>query len=309
MKLGKLEEVQLRTIWEHEQYDFSKWLAREENINELGNVLGLSLYDIETEKFVGNYRCDILCKDELTNKIILIENQLEATNHDHLGKIITYASGLNASVIVWIVENAKEEHKAAIEWLNKNMNSEISFFLIELHVYKIGDSIPAPQFKIIQQPNDFTLQVKENMNSSKIINESMSKRLEFWSLLNTTLEERNFPFKKRKATTDHWYDFAVGSSKCHLSCALVNKSGFLRIAMIIPDNKELFDYFYLNKNEIQNTINLELEWDKSENKKMCTISTTIEGLDFTNNLNWNILINKAIDILILFKNGFKKFLI
>ena len=93
MKLGKLQEIDIREVWTHEQYDFSKWLSAEDNIQELGNVLNLSLSDIETEKFVGSYRCDILCRDEITGRVVLIENQLEQTNHDHLGKILTYASG------------------------------------------------------------------------------------------------------------------------------------------------------------------------------------------------------------------------
>ena len=100
MKLGKLKEIDVRKVWAHEEYDFSAWLASEESIQELGDVLGLSLTDVETEKFVGNYRCDILCRDEATDKSVLIENQLEPTNHDHLGKLITYASGLDASVVI-----------------------------------------------------------------------------------------------------------------------------------------------------------------------------------------------------------------
>ena len=114
MKLGRLKEIDVRKVWMHEQYDFSKWLSSEENIKELGNILNLSLVDVETEKFVGTYRCDIICKDELTGKTVLIENQLEKTNHDHLGKIITYASGLDASVVVWVVSSVKEEHASAI---------------------------------------------------------------------------------------------------------------------------------------------------------------------------------------------------
>ena len=128
MKLGQMTEVDIRTIWTHEQYDFSRWLASEENIAVLGDMLNLSLTDIETEKFVGSYRCDIICKDELTGKNVLIENQLEDTNHEHLGKIITYASGLDASVIVWIVASAREEHASAVEWLNKHTDDDVSFF-------------------------------------------------------------------------------------------------------------------------------------------------------------------------------------
>ena len=128
MKLGKLQEVDIRKVWAHEQYDFSKWLSAEENIQELGNTLNLSLTDVETEKFVGSYRCDILCRDEITGKVVLIENQLEQTNHDHLGKILTYASGLDASVVVWVVASARDEHASAIEWLNKHTDDSISFF-------------------------------------------------------------------------------------------------------------------------------------------------------------------------------------
>ena len=160
MELGELKEVDIRKVWAHEQYDFSKWLAEESNINKLGDTLGLTLSDIETEKFVGNYRCDILCKDD-NDRNVLIENQLEPTNHDHLGKIITYASGLDASIVVWIVAEARDEHASAIEWLNKHTDKDLSFFLIEIHAYTIDGSKPAPYFKIIEQPNDFAKSVKE----------------------------------------------------------------------------------------------------------------------------------------------------
>ena len=117
MQIGKLERVELRELWKHEQYDFSKWLYEEENIKELNSVLKLTLVDIEKEKPVGSFRCDIFAKDEITGSKVLIENQLEPTNHDHLGKIITYGALLEANVIVWIVERARDEHKKAIEWM------------------------------------------------------------------------------------------------------------------------------------------------------------------------------------------------
>lgn len=115
MKLGRLEEVNVRKLWSHEQYDFSNWLAKEENIELLNEVLGLTLVDIEKEVYVGSYRCDLVASDETTAQRIIIENQLEQSNHDHLGKIVTYASGLDAKVIVWIVKEAREEHRSAIE--------------------------------------------------------------------------------------------------------------------------------------------------------------------------------------------------
>lgn len=307
INLGKLEEIDIRKVWQHEQYDFSKWLSEEDNIQLLGNALSLSLTDVETEKFVGSYRCDILCKDEITGGNVLVENQLEPTNHDHLGKIITYASGLDASVVVWIVSQAKEEHASAIEWLNKHTDEAVSFFLIEVHAYRIEDSKPAPYFKIIEQPNDFSKQVKALANSSEL-NESQKKRMEFWEKFNEVLEKRSAPFNKRKATTDHWYSVAVGSSQCHISIDLVNREHRIRISLWIPDNKLLFEKLLSHKHEIESKIGYDLEWDKLEGKKASCICTSIEGLDFNKQDNYVSLMEKSIDTVLLFRNVFKPFL-
>lgn len=307
MKLGKLEEIDIRKVWSHEQYDFSKWLAGEENIRELGDTLNLSLADVETEKYVGNYRCDILCKDEITGKVVLIENQLEATNHDHLGKIITYASGLDASVVVWIVSSARAEHASAIEWLNKHTDDELSFFLIEVHAYTIGNSDPAPMFKIIEQPNDFAKSVK-GMSKNSDISDREKNRLEFWTQLNDVLEQRGKPFNKRKATTDHWYSVAMGSSECHISIDLVNKEHKIRVGVWVADNKQLYDHFYAHKEEIENSCGFELYWDRLDSKKAALACTYIPGLDFSNHDNYPELINKAIDLVLTMRSAFVPYL-
>lgn len=307
MKLGKLEEVDIRKIWTHEQYDFSNWLAEDDNIMQLGNILSLSLTDVEKEKFVGGYRCDIICKDEITGKNVLIENQLEPTNHDHLGKIITYASGLDASVIIWIVASAKEEHSSAIEWLNKHTDDEVSFFLIEVHAYSIENSKPAPYFKIIQQPNDFVKQVK-NISKSSEMNDSQKNRMEFWNKFNEVIEQNGKPFNKRKATTDHWYSVAVGSSQCHISIDLVNREHKIRISMWIPDNKDLFDIFLSNKDSIEKQIGHGLCWDRLDGKKASYVYTFIDGLDFNNKDNYESLMADVIEKVLLFKNAFKPYI-
>ncbi|MDE6618201.1 MAG: DUF4268 domain-containing protein [Clostridiales bacterium] len=306
-KLGKLREVNIRKVWNHEQYDFSAWLSQEENIKELGDILGLSLIDIETEKFVGSYRCDILCKDEFTNKVVLIENQLDPTNHDHLGKIITYGSGLDASVIVWIVESARDEHASAIEWLNKHTDENISFFLIEVHAYQIGNSIPAPQFKIIEQPNDFAKNIKA-ITKGSVINESMSKRLEFWTLFNDVIDIRHKPFNKRKPSTDHWYSVAIGSSRCLISIELVNRENKIRISLSIPNDKSLYDELYKNKEEIEAQFPYKLIWYRLDNKKASYVSTYIDGLDFDKQSNYEELMNNVIDIVIAFRKTFKEYI-
>lgn len=307
MKLGKLREVDIRKVWAHEQYDFSKWLASEENIQELGDTLNLSLTDVETEKFVGNYRCDIICKDEITGKDVLIENQLEPTNHDHLGKIITYASGLDASVVVWIVASARDEHASAIEWLNKNTNDNVSFFLLEVHAYTIGDSEPAPMFKIIEQPNDFAKTVKAYSHNENL-NESQTRRLEFWNMFNEVLEGRGKPFNKRKATTDHWYSVAIGSSSCHISIDLVNREHRIRVGLWIPDSKELYDSLYEHKVEIESKTELDLIWDRLDDKKASLVCTYIDNLDFNKQDNYTELMNSIIDIVLELRKIFKEYI-
>ena len=307
MKLGKLKEIDIRKVWAHEQYDFSKWLASESNIQELGDVLNLSLTNVETEKFVGNYRCDILCQDELTGKTVLIENQLEATNHDHLGKIITYASGLNAAVIVWIVAEAREEHASAIEWLNKHTNEDVSFFLLEIHAYTIGNSEPAPQFRIVQQPNDFVKTVKA-LSHTNGLNETQAKRVEFWTQFNDVIDKRGKPFNKRKATSDHWYDVAVGSSQCHISIELVNKEHKIRVALYINDNKGLFDMLKEHQAEIEEVAGIKLLWARMDGRKVSGISTDIMGLDFNKQENYPELMNEIIDKVLTIKQSFTPYI-
>ncbi len=306
MKLGKIKEVDIREVWKHEQYDFSKWLASEENISELGDTLNLSLTDIQTEQFVGSYRCDIICKDDVTGKSVLIENQLEQTNHDHLGKIITYASGLNASVVVWIVAEAREEHASAIEWLNKHTD-DVAFFLIEIHAYKIGDSDPAPMFKIIEQPNDFARSVKAAVTKGEL-SEAQIKRQEFWTQFNEVLDSRGKPFNKRKATTDHWYSVGIGSSRCYISIDLVNKQHKMRVGFWIPNDKSLFDSLLENKNEIEQSVGQTLDWDRLEGKKASVICAEIPGLNFNKQDNYPELMNKAIDMVLSFRDAFKPFI-
>ena len=284
VKIGKLTEVDVRDLWKHEQYDFSNWLAKEENIKLLDDEIGLTLMDINKEVYIGSYRCDLVAKDETTGQIVIIENQLEATNHDHLGKIITYAAGLDAKTIIWIVKEAREEHKAAIEWLNNNSSEEIGFFLIELHAYKINDSLPAPMFKVVEKPNNFTKTSKQNY-SDKELNRSQNERLMFWEEFNTVIVAKGKPFSVRKPTTDHWYDVAIGTSEAHLAINLVNKENKIVLELYILDNKNLFDHIYEDKEKIENTLQMSFSWERLDGKKASRIKHDVLGLDFSDHSN------------------------
>lgn len=303
MKLGTLKEIDVRELWKHEQYDFSNWLAKEENIKMIDDEIGLTLINVNKEVFVGSYRCDLVAEDETTGDKVVIENQLEATNHDHLGKIITYAAGLDAKTIIWIVKEAREEHIAAIEWLNNNTFKKIGFFLMELHAYTIDDSRPAPMFKIIEKPNDFVKNSKSNLKD-RDLNKSQAERLYFWTEMNKVVIEKGRPFNIRKATTDHWYDVALGTSEAHISITLVSKNNYIAIEVYINNNKELYDSLYQMKDEIEEKLGLSLEWLRLDNKKASRILTYIDGLDFNNHDNYPQLIDETIEKVIKMQRVF-----
>lgn len=304
--LGKLEEVDIRELWIHEQYGFSNWLSKDENIDLLNEAVGLTLTDVDKEVYVGSYRCDLVAVDETTGIKVIIENQLEATNHDHLGKIITYASGLDANVIIWIVKEAREEHRSAIEWLNNNMAKEISFFLIEIHAYKIGDSLPAPKFEIIEKPNDF---VKNTISSkSDNLSKTEAQRLNFWTEFNHVITENGKPFNPRKATTNQWYDVALGTSEAHLSITLVNQEGNICIDVYINDNKELFDNLLSQKEEIESKLGFPMVWERLDDRKASKIKYTIPGFSFNNEENHPDLMLEIINRIKIIRNVFSGYL-
>ncbi len=311
IKLGTLEEVDIRDIWAHEQYDFSNWLAEPKNIELLNRIIGLTLVDIQTEVEIGSYRCDIVAKDETSDTTVIIENQLEPTNHDHLGKIITYASGLGAKVVVWVVAQARDEHRSAIEWLNNNMSDKVGFFLLEIHAYKIGDSAVAPKLEVIEAPNDF---IASGASASQVNNELKGAHLQcyqFWSSMNEKLISMSKPFNVRKATGDHWYDIAIGSSDAHAELTLVNKDGYVGLGLLIPKNKSLYQKLLTNKDEIENQIGETMTWESLEDNLRSKIFLRIKGLNFDDHSNYDQLIsdciNKAIKMRDVFKQQVKKF--
>lgn len=304
--LGRLKEVDIRELWAHEQYNFSNWLAKEKNIELLNETVGLTLTDIDKEVYVGSYRCDLVAVDETTDVKIIIENQLDSTDHDHLGKIITYASGLDANVIIWIVKEAREEHKSAIEWLNNNMAKEISFFLLEIKAYRIGDSLPAPMFKVVEKPNDF---IKSNKSvKDGDLSKTQAERLNFWTEFNRVVTENGKPFNVRKATTDHWYDVAIGTSDAHISITLVNKDGTIGVELYIRDCKDLFDNLYEHKEEIENKLGFNMHWERLDDKKASRIKSYIPGLNFNKQGNYPELMNLVIERVVKVRDVFKGYL-
>ncbi len=269
IELGKMEKiVDLRTVWKHEAQDFSKWLSQEENLAILSRTIGIDIVFNEVESKVGCFNVDLYAMEEGTNRKIIIENQLGDTDHDHLGKIITYAAGKEADVIIWIVKRARDEHKQAIEWLNQHTDENICFFLIEIELWKIGDSLPAPKFNIVARPNDWarSLKTEDGLSDTK------KRQLRFWqSFREFAFSKPEFKsvFSPRKARPQHWYSLGVGMSSVHINLCINTQSNRISANIYFSDDKESFEKFNASKEKIESEIGEKMEWRIAE--KDCQI--------------------------------------
>jgi len=238
--LGKLKKIELRSQWKNEEYDFSKWMAKEENLQLLSDEIGVQLLLKETEASVGRYSVDLLAIEDGTDNIAIIENQLEATNHDHLGKLITYSAGLNARYIIWVVADIRDEHLNAIEWINENTNDNLNFFLLKIELWQIDNSNPAPKFILAAKPNDFSKNIKRT-NSGEIT-ETKNKQLEFWLNLKDYVIKNKIDIKLQKPYPQHWTNFSIGTSYGKCGFILNTQSNMIWCELYIDENKDLFNW-------------------------------------------------------------------
>lgn len=309
-KTSKLEEVKdLRTVWPHEALDFTPWLSQDDNIELLADAIGLDITIDETESSVGDFNVDILASETGTDRKIIIENQLEDTNHDHLGKLITYASGKGANVIIWLVKRARDEHKAAIEWLNNHTDDKIGFFLCEIKLYRIGNSDTAVDFKVIEQPNNWAKEVRKNNATTEI----EQQRYEYWvAFQEHAFNNKQFAkaFKRRKPSTDYWLTFRIGSSSCHLSVSQIRDrrlNNELYVELYIPEDKNLFHSLLDNKAEIEAETGLTFDWRELPERKASRI-VLAKTVDFGDKDQWPDHFVWLEDVLLKMKKAFKKYL-
>jgi len=275
----------LRKVWPDEARDFTPWLAEGENIDLLSDAVGIDIAVDETESGVGDFNVDIYATDKDSGRKIVIENQLEDTNHDHLGKLITYAAGKSAEVIIWVVKHARDEHKAAIEWLNNHTDDKIGFFLCEVKLYKIGNSDPAVKFDVVEKPNDW---IKVGKDPGPVTS-TQQLRYEFWTaFLDCVGKDHAFmkAFKLRKPGYDHWLTFSVGSAACHLNILQVQKNSELDVELYVSDDKDLYRSLHSAKREIESECGFELDWRELPEKKASRIIAHKAGVNFEDRKQW-----------------------
>lgn len=275
--LGHIKKVELRNAWKHEALDFTNWLAEEENLRLLSDEIGIDIRLVQTEATVGRFNVDILAVEETTDNKIIIENQLETTNHDHLGKIITYASGIEATTMIWVVKDAREEHRQAIDWLNEHTVEDLNFFLIKIELWQIGDSPFAPKFEIISSPNDWAKTVRQSVSSGGAITETKAKQLEFWQSFKEYTEENNKAFKTQKPSPQHWFNIATGSSHATISLTVNSFDNAIRTELYIHNNKELFQHLYEQRDVIEQEMGMKMEWMELPGKKASRVKVEMTG--------------------------------
>lgn len=257
--LSKLNKVELRDVWGHEALDFTSWLAQQENLDALSEEVGIDIKLVKTEANVGKFSVDILAEEEATGRKIIIENQLEDTNHDHLGKIITYASGYDAEIIIWIVRDVREEHQKAVDWLNEHTDENISFFLIKIELWQIEGSNPAPKFDIMVSPNEWAKAIKTNPTNGELTNTKL-QQLEFWNKFKKYVRGNDTRIRLQTPRPQHWYDVSMGSSESHIALTINSRENLIGCEIYISRNKELFNFLRERKDEIEKKVGMAIEW-------------------------------------------------
>lgn len=289
-KLGLLERVDVRTAWASESGDFTPWLARPDNIKLLGDTIGFELEVEAEEKSVGPFRADILCKDLANGTWVLIENQLERTDHSHLGQLLTYAAGLQAVTIVWIAAQFTDEHRAALDWLNETTNDNILFFGLEVELWRIGDSPMAPKFNVVSSPNDWTRSVGD---ARKIIDnsgssESRQRYVEFWTYFAERIHQRASALRVPKPNADYWKNFSLGRSAFHVSAMALARDERIAVQLTLQGlrAKTRFKLLEAQKAEIEGALGRPLEWRELPAHKESQIRLSRDQIDVKQKENW-----------------------
>lgn len=290
-ELGKLTKVELRDIWMSEATDFTPWLARESNLAILGETLGLDLELEAQEKSVGPFRADILCKNIGSNDWVLIENQLEKTDHVHLGQLLTYASGLDAVTIVWIAARFTEEHRSTLDWLNRITDDSFRFFGLEVELWRIADSPAAPKFNIVSRPNDWTRSVHQ---AARAIDESQVSDLrvlqrDYWIGLHNEFDRLGGPISgNRKPQFQSWMAYPVGRSEFMVSAVMVRPKREVRAELYISSEaaKAYFGLLEEQKQEIEQELGFELDWESLPEKRDSRIAVRLSDVDPEDKADW-----------------------
>lgn len=276
MQLGRLEGLDVRDVWKNEPRDFTFWLAEAENLGLLGDALGLRLELVAREKSVGPFAADIVAQDPSRNLTIVIENQLEPTDHRHLGQIITYAAGVKANVLVWIAPEFREEHRAAIDWLNQASLAGFDFFAIQIEAYRIGGSLPAPQFNIVSKPNSWSKRAAARHElAGDDLTDSQQRWKTYWGGLKAIASDRYPALRDRATSSSNWLQILSITKSRDLQFAfnLTAPRGGLRVELYIDGTlaKAAFRAIEADRAAIERAFGGEFTWEPLPDARACRV--------------------------------------
>jgi len=302
--IGRIEKVPLREVWKKEAKDFTSWLF--DIIEILGEELDIDLAAVEKEKSIGSFSADIIAEDG-TGQRVLIENQLEKTNHEHLGKILTYVSNLDAKIAIWISSDPRPEHERAVDWLNES-GSGVDFYLVKVEAYKIGSSDPAPKFTVIAGPTEEAKVVGEEKGE---LAERHKKRLEFWKFLLEKSKLKTSLHANISPNIYSWIGTGAGRSGLGYNYVITYKYGSVELYIdrgkeLKDENKRIFDELYSHKKEVEEVFGEISEWQKLEDRRASRIRKRYTYAGLNDKDNWDKLQNDMIDGMIKLEKSLKK---
>ena len=304
MDLGNLKGVDLRTMWANESAHFTPWLATQERMQQLGEALGLELELENTEVPVGPYRADILARDAGSDKYVVIENQIEKTNHDHLGKCITYGTVLDASSIVRIAAEFTDEHRKALDWLNDHTSEELGFYGVVVELWQIDDSLPAPRFNVVSKPAGIVRQASISKNSEPLT-DARRLQLEFWSEFRERLKNRPEIPTVPSAHARYWFDVSLGRTGIHLSNVANTSQNFIGIRVYLRNDiaDGALAQLQEQREEIEKELGTQLDWNPNPQNRDKIIMLSREA-DLSAGSRWPEYLEWLVDWNVRFRTVF-----
>lgn len=288
--LGRLQVVPPRSVWPHEALDFTPWLLT--NVDVLAELLGMDLVLEAAEHPVGGFSLDLIGKDQSTGQTVIVENQLETSDHTHLGQILTYAAGTDPTTIVWVNTGFRPEHRAAIDWLNERTSEDTRFFGIEIEVVRIGSSEPAPAFKLVAQPNDWGKQVKAaTAAASGEISTRERLYRDFWTEVRDAIIATHPGWTQSTGTTKQaWFSMSAGTPGVSWTFAFNSRCIAVLLEFLDRDpevNTRRFEALYARKEEFENALGRPVAWEAKESVKSTRLVALGEGADVSDRDSWD----------------------
>lgn len=287
MPIAELISVELREAWPDETADFTPWLAR--NLPRMLEELGLAHDIVGTERQVGRYRADIVFTDEETGELVLVENQLTRTDHNHLGQLLTYAAGLEAVTVIWVAQSFTEEHRAVLDWLNEHTTDDLSFIGIEVELWRIGTSDPAPRFNVVAKPNGWTRSMRKVAAAHEDLSDTRVMQIEYWRALHGHIEKAGGPCAMTDRDRPRGYaTFGVGRTGFVLSAVMLRMQERIRAELYIKgQNAEHYFRGLRGQSEpIHSELGYELEWEELPDGSDCRIAVYLDA-DPDDREDWN----------------------